>query len=320
MTARKNRFVPHVEVLERRWCPAFTVFQQGGTLILTGNSDVANGNADDTVQIDCDGNGTMIVSSAQTMINQPSGTFAHTLTKSGVNRVVVRGNLGDDFVGFRLTGALNQPLDLWIDLGHHSDSANLDFTAGIAARLTCTVLGGYGADDVVMMFGDVSDRVTCRSFLGADDDSLLTVFAGALSANTFRFDASGGYGDDILRFEGIGLNIAAGTTLDLRLYEDFGAGNISIDYEGELDGTLRLLANGGFGNDRIDGTVTTIAGSTGKLFAALHGWTGDDEMTLNVVNLSGSTAFISALLDGGSGKDGYQVTANVVKRNAEIPL
>ncbi len=238
----------------------------------------------------------------------------------GISRIVVRSMNGDDFVDFRLTGALTQALELQIDLGDGNDTANLDFTAGIAAPLKTTLYGGAGADDVSEAFGDASAKISARTRLGSGDDSLLALFSGTLSGSNFMFDANGNSGDDIMLFDGSDLNIASGTTLDLRLYEGAGAGEISVDYQGQLDGTLRLIANGGFGNDRIDANLTTTAGSTGKLKALVHGWSGNDELTLQVVNSSGSSALVSALFDGGSGQDGYFATANVIKRNAEVAL
>jgi hypothetical protein len=281
MPARNHYFVPRVEALERRWCPSLAVRVDGAILSLSpGNPE-----SDDTLLIRDDGAGNVVLDSVDMQI--PVSPYAvDSFSATGIGQIVVRAGPDDDYVDFRLTGKLTSSLDLEIDLGDADNNiANLDFTAGIAAPLTMNVFGGAGNADIIESFGDVSAGVTAHTFLGSGDSSLLANFGGTLSGGSFLFEADGGPGNDRMSFQGNGLTIANGTTLDLRFYEGVGPNVVSIDYQGVLDGSLSLLNNGAVGGDRVDANLTLADGSKGgSLNAPLNGWSGHDEGTLEVVN------------------------------------
>ncbi|MSR55910.1 MAG: hypothetical protein EXS09_21955 [Gemmataceae bacterium] len=97
----------------------------------------------------------------------------------------------------------------------------------------------------------------------------------------------------------------------LSLGGDGGNDNITVDYDGELDGELDLSADGQDGNDTVAVNFQLDAGSRGKIdcpdnpddgFAArVTGGFGDDNLRFAIRLASGVTADVNAIVDGGFG-------------------
>jgi hypothetical protein len=113
-------------------------------------------------------------------------------------------------------------------------------------------------------------------------------------------------------------SIAAGARADVRVEGDGGNDTINVAFSGELDGELRLRADGDDGDDTITGTVALAAGSTGRLDAEVRGGNGNDRLTLNVTGDTGALDSFEARIDGGDGTDTFTATANVRLREVEV--
>src|SRR5262249_52444785 len=93
-------------------------------------------------------------------------------------------------------------------------------------------------------------------------NEIMKVDAGG-GSDTLRVNAAGVAGNrvNIASTASLQLNMIAGSDFDL-----FDAGDtISVDYQGELDGKLRLKEDGGLGGDNLRALLTLDAGSTGQV-------------------------------------------------------
>src|SRR5262249_32620961 len=139
---------------------------------------------------------------------------------------------------------------------------------------------------VTNVFYNGADRVDTVTYnqgtstQGADNNSdfFLHVGLGAnRSGTTDRFTANvfgdvkhtlglivdGGAGRDRIDINANhDTDVSAGAKLIVRVLGEGGNDNITIDYDGELDGKLDLLASGGDDNDLIAANVNLDAGST----------------------------------------------------------
>ena len=106
-------------------------------------------------------------------------------------------------------------------------------------------------------------------------------------------------------------DVRAGSLLYIHVGGDDGNDNITVDYDGELDGKLDLQAEGNWGNDIVAVNLHLDAGSSGKVLgsddpdhggaAVVTGDLGDDNLTFAVRLAAGATAQVNAIVDGGFG-------------------
>jgi hypothetical protein len=295
-----GRFVPQLEVLEDRHCPSF-IGVQGHTLLILGDPTA------DTVSIMDSGNGTI------------SGTInGQSAAGTDINHVVVHTRGGDDTLTYTLTNPLTSPLNLQIDMGSGNDTATLDFSPGITnTRLKVDFTGGKGNDTLTTKFGAITNsELYFRSNLGKGNDTFDNTLLGSIVGDSaVRFLVHGGKGADTLGFHADSTNIDSGAKLDVNLLGGKGNDTINVDYQGVLNGELRLNANGGPGDDTVNANLTLNAGSSGELRGQVRGGPGNDTLTFNVFDNSGGTADVDAFIDGGPGADTITHTPNVkVKR------
>jgi len=292
----RARFVPQLEALEDRNCPSF-IGVRGNTLLIMGDPTA------DTVSITDNGNGTI------------TGTIdGQSATGTTINHVVVHTRGGDDTLTYTLTSPLTSPLHLQIDMGSGNDSATLDFSPGVMdTRLKVDFTGGNGNDTLTTMFGAVTNsKVNFRSNLGKGDDTFdNTLLGNIVGDSAVRFLVQGGKGADTLGFHAANTNIDAGAKLDVNLFGGKGNDTINVDYQGVLNGKLRLNADGGPGDDTITANLTLNAGSTGELRGHMRGGPGNDTLTFNVIDNSGGMADVDAFVSGGPGMDTITNTPNV---------
>ena len=293
---RAARFVPQLEALEDRNCPSF-IGVHGHTLLIIGDPTA------DMVSVTDSGNGTV------------TGTIdGQSATGTTINHVVVHTRGGDDTLTYTLTNPLTSPLHLQIDMGAGNDTATLDFSPGVSSsRLKIDFNGGKGDDTLTTMFGDItSSRVNFRADLGKGADTFdSTLLGNVIGDSAVRFLVNGSTGDDTIGVHAANTNIDANARVDLDLLGGKGNDTINVDYQGVLNGKLRLNANGGPGDDTINANLTLNAGSTGELRGRVRGGPGNDTLTFNVVDNSGGTADVDASVSGGPGADTIISTPNV---------
>jgi hypothetical protein len=98
-----------------------------------------------------------------------------------------------------------------------------------------------------------------------------------------------GNGKDSFTLNAKAVNIAAAAMVDVKVDGCDGADHVDIDYDGQILGTLKVVARGGTdGANGISENITAEAGSTGNVYARVRAGTAKDHLTLNVYDKSGS--------------------------------
>jgi hypothetical protein len=282
------------------------VFAAGGALVVFGTK------ADNTIHITDDGNGGVSVT--------VDGGAASSFT--GIKNIVVHGRDGNDTVNYQLTGPATLGTHLNLHLGNGNDTATLDFAAGVnSPRLKVDLDGGKGNDTVNATFGELtSGNVYFRANLGDGDDTFTGTLNGdVLAGAKLRVKVAGHKGNDTFTLNAAGADVAAEALLALDFDGDKGTDTFNVTYQGKVEGTLRLEAEGGKDNDTATVNLTLDTGSTGRVSAEVEGDKGDDNLTLNVnLTTATDTATVKAVLDGGKGTDTGVATDNVLKKGIEL--
>lgn len=292
----RSLFTPKLESLEDRCCPA-TIVSLFGTLTIVGNSQA------DTIVLNDDGQGGI------------TGTVnGQAVSASNVRSVVIATGGGNDTVEYTLDGTRTKVLALSISLGGGNNEATVDFGAGITATVaSVAVAGGSGIDNVSATFGEMSNSILAfSSGLGGGNDTLeANVVGDVLGTSKAAFAVDGFSGNDDITFNALGVNVDAGARLAMSLLGGTGGDTVAANYQGTLDGVLRVTLDGGFGNDTVGAELTVDAASTGKVNAIVNGSANDDTLTLNLIDNSGLLEAVTALLDGGFSFDTCTATSNV---------
>jgi len=203
--------------------------------------------------------------------------------------------------------------------GTSTQSVNLTRTFGLRVDL------GYLFDS-----NDV-DKFTANVF----GDVRSTGDFGNLHGHSLGFEINGGADADRIDFNFHDTDVTFGSALNVEANGVNGNDNITVDYDGELDGPLNLNVHagnlyGGFDNDVVAVNLLLDAGSTGAVAgngpggaAIVTGDLGDDTLRFAVTQASGSHATVNALIDGGYNPFDHDVgthTSNVQTTNLEQTL
>jgi hypothetical protein len=192
---------------------------------------------------------------------------------------------------------------------------------------------GTTRDIVEVRLGRVQNAdVSVKACLFGGDDQFGATLKGDLVGTAHvTLDAEGGAEKDKLTVDAAtDVDVGPDARLDVLLHggyrnywhQDFEStdqDNLSVDYHGELDGTLRLDLDGGAAGDGVSAEVALDLGSTGFLDATLKGSSGDDSMAFWLQDHSGAVTYLSAEMDGGSGVDTWMwwTSAGVQKQHFE---
>jgi hypothetical protein len=242
-------------------------------------------------------------------------------------------------VGVRQVGDLliirgdNKPNRIIINDNGTGAKHNIQVTAGNGSTFTSgntpvdeiIVRTGRGGDTVnYNLTGNTSSAMTVDVHLGGGKDT----FNGSLNGHTllsganYKLNVRGGDGrNDLDFFGGQGAAINAGASLSVNESGGDDADNLSIAYDGVLNGKLNFHLYGRGGNDTLSANVNIHSGSTGTLGVAgddatLSGGPGNDTLTY-LVHTNGSAADVFALANGGAGTDTATHTKNVTAVNIE---
>jgi hypothetical protein len=165
----RQRYVPHLEVLEDRRLLAVKCKLIGSTLQIIGDG---NPNA---VMIADNGTGNTGNFAGTSIDGFDCSSFSGVnLNNTIVNNVVVTTNKASDSVTYNLTGTVSTPRNITVELGDGGDtfmfnaSQNINATTGVLALLVC---GGDG------------------------NDTINTTYSGELNG-TFEYTVEGGKGND----------------------------------------------------------------------------------------------------------------------------
>jgi hypothetical protein len=149
---------------------------------------------------------------------------------------------------------------------------------GSSANLQIKDLGGKGADVLAVLLGGTQDigSTVGVTFFGNDGNDLAL----------------------ILDFE----SIQVGATATFDLHGQKGNDQIGVLYQGQLNGTLKVNADGGPDNDLIDVEFNLLSGSNfGSLTSSVNGGPGNDRVTDLVHKLAADTTTVDEKADGGPG-------------------
>ncbi len=303
---RARRFVPRLEALEDRSCPAF-ISQTGSVLFIVGD-DSPNAVA---VFTDGAGNYNASVSSF--------GTPA-AATAVGVDRVMISTLGGSDALLFAPTSTLAVNTLVTIDQGIGDDQANLNFSAPLVRSLTVSYVGNVGNDFLLARFGAVLNTgLFFSADLGNGNDLFDSVVGGDVTGGSrVLVQAFGGFGNDQMAIRAGVIGIAPASSVLFGL-DGLADNDLAfINFLGEADGELRIGVVGGIGNDVVAANVGLSSLSTGAVAVFADGGVGNDVLQVNVP-VVGTINLIASLfrLDGGLGLDRCLATPNVFVINCE---
>ncbi len=290
--------------------PAVTTPAPTASVTVSGNSvKVVDSNVGDTITVTDSGAGAVnvTITNGTTTVASGSGT--------GITRVNINATGGGDTVNYTygtpltvtaaLKSALKSPArttfngeSISLNLGKGTNTANLDFSAGVSANLNLDVDVSGGANKVTETFGAVANATLKSEFEGyGTGGDTFSATVGSLTAAKAFFDVYGSGGTDNLSVHGVG-DIAADSLLGVFLgagggdcrSRAGGGDTLTFDYTGTLLGKLGVATRGAGGNETIAQNITLNAGSTGSLYAVESAGrsTVANSLTLNVTDNSGS--------------------------------
>lgn len=304
--AKTNGFRPKLEALEDRWCPsAATVSVHQGVML------VRTAHANDTVAITDDGLGHVSATISGADNDSASGDHIHA--------IVVRANRGSDSITYQLTGTMTKSEDLFLFLNHGHDSVTLNFSAGVAAdHLGVHIVDHGGHDAVTTTFGAITDT-TLRfgaSFFRGDDSLTLNLNGNISGSADARFAAHGFRGNDVFQVNAPAVNVDTAANLGINLDGHRGNDQMTVAYEGQIDGNLKIDVHGHRGNDTATVNITADKLSNGDVTARVSGDFGNDTLTLDVNDNSGNGGpstlhHLSARIRKSHGSDTVEHTPNV---------
>ena len=186
------------------------------------------------------------------------------------------------------------------------------------SRLRDATFGGGKNDKFVGHVGGnlVNSFLLLQATAGGGGDKLLGSMAGSLNGSSFLgFLYKGGTGKDQINIDATN-SVAIGPLAQLTMQADGGsqADNVTVGYEGQMQGALFLNAAGSAGNDHVKAAVAfdgvsngllfgPISPNSGKSAAQVIGGGGKDHLFFEV-DLSGTLKPTSAAeIDGGPGVD-----------------
>lgn len=339
-SATKN-FYPTIEHLEERENPAVDFVLAGDILSIT---QVGFFPANDTVSIVDDGKGGLKVTA-----NFKAGGFStKDFTALGpITTVNLNLKGGADKVSYELTGVATKDLTLNGKLGTGLFDKNDTFKADLGnnvlkANRTFEMDGRAGNDTFsITNVGNVGNAAdsTATPPVAATTPTLKATFDGGFDKDTASVTLNGDiFGTVDLTFNGQGDGSLFKTldkcTLDATNDVDIAKGgklsvtttraNVTIDYQGEVDGNIVVNSSGnsGFflgGRDTLKATFTVDADSNttggGDITGTLDGKSGNDDLTFLVFNNSGPaglTTVTNAIANGGFGKDTGLITGALI--------
>jgi hypothetical protein len=202
--------------------------------------------------------------------------------------------------------------------GTSTQSANLRRNFGLRVDLGYLFDGNDADKFVANVFGDVG-------FFNSQ----------GVHARSLGFEVNGGAEADRIDFNFHDTDVRAGSTLAIEANGVNGNDNITVDMDGEVDGTLKLDVHagnlmGGFDNDTVAVNILLDSGSSGSVAgngpggsAIVTGDLGDDTLRFAITQAAGSHASVNALLDGGFNLGDHDIgrhTVNVRVDGIEDPI
>ncbi len=296
---RSGQFHPQLESLEGRCCPSLAV--QGHTFNVIGTS------GDDQILLRDGGHGNVTATIVDAQGHKSS------FSASGVQRIVINAQGGDDRINYALTASLTAAEQIVINAGSGDNQINLDFSKGISApSLGLQIQGGTGDDTLSATFGSIlNTNLSFKGDLGSGFGHATVLLAGDVKGNakvTIALLAGAGFDGMSIQERG---NIGAAAQVSLKAQGGSQSSTVHIDYTGKLDGKLTIEALGSLNADWLESTINLTPGSTGYLTVHENGGRGDDLLVLLVHDKGSQLKLRDALADGGSGTSYSIHTGNV---------
>jgi hypothetical protein len=305
----RQRFTPHVQALEERWCPATSLPSSKFGFAVSANVLTINGDANaNMVTVFDDGQGGIwakITTTGKKLIQ----------TFKGIDALHVNTMAGNDSFTYALTGPAKKNINMNVNLGPGNNRANLDLLRDMVGRqVNINVQGGAGNDQVWLQAGMLlNTTLNCNVALGLGNNA----FNGFLNSDllghsTANIMASASGGSNLLLMNAHHVNVAQGSAINIGLQGGSGQDIIATDYLGELDGMLTVRHHGGGGNDQQTVKIAAEPGSIGRIDSLTSGDAGDDKFFVSFLDHSadgpgmlhrarGKLASVKIVADGGTG-------------------
>jgi hypothetical protein len=167
------------------------------------------------------------------------------------------------------------------DNGRGTVAATIDGHSATGRHINRVIVDtGAGTDQVsYRMTGALAGSETVLVDLGSGNDTATLDFSPGVRSGRLAVAVEGAgtpTGSVTLG------SIAAGALAQVLVEANQGPGNLSVTFDGRLDGSLSVHADGGDGNDTLAVNATVAGGSTGSLRALVEGNGGTNNLTLNV--------------------------------------
>jgi hypothetical protein len=226
---------------------------------------------------------------------------------SGSN-LIINGDRGDNVIVLSNDGTANAG-----NITGTCDGQTLAALTGGASGTTfinkIIINAGRGHDSVTYtLTGDAAVSTAVFAHLGQGNDRFTANLDGRaiLDGVTVDIRARGGDGDDNLSVSAVNAgveSIGTGSKLRIDLDGNPGRDTINVIYQGEVDGSLVVLADGGPKDDTIAVSIQLSALDEpdepgGSVLARVRGGSGHDNVTLNVTQDVATDAYaINARID-----------------------
>jgi len=202
-------------------------------------------------------------------------------------------------------------VDIDASLGDGANSMTLDLD-GVGkfnqANVTVSIVGGKNVDTVAVNLhddiggGTLASALLINVALGDGNDAFTAGFDH--SGLGFRVDNTsvasiavrGGNGNDTLIAKGVGtpvpIRIDQDGLLDINLKGDAGDDTVNVDFGTQdaliLEGSIRVVTDGGAGNDKVTALFANTAATTGKYDVTVLGGAGIDQVTFALATNGGT--------------------------------
>ncbi len=274
----KSVFRPCVEGLEARWTPTVTLYENG--LIAVHGANAAN---EITVFDNQEQDAFVIREGEDTFLFKSSEVRTITIYTGDSNDVVEYFVQGNKFTYAK---------DIFVTTYGGTDTVRVDIgneDIVIKDDIRVGIITGNGVDNSFVAFSATDEvNIEVSTDMGLGDDYSAVYFMGALEDNTNVFvDMRGSFGDDIMHVGASVSDMDGNGDFNLNMFGEQDNDTLSFIYEGEMDGDMNVVLDGGIGDDTVDSSATFNLGSSGNVRLDTFGRQGNDTVSNVIFDFSG---------------------------------
>jgi hypothetical protein len=170
--------------------------------------------------------------------------------------------------------------------------------------------------DGVTLLADTARRLRIRTQRGSDTVNIL--LDGSTLDRAVQLDVDLGSGADSASFKAVDAVIGEAGVFEMLVKGSSSGDSLVWEFDGELDGLLRLAVNGGPQRDALYASTLLGAGSTGRAELTLLGASHDDDLSNVFRDESAGGAAAVVALDGGDDIDHCLSSVGAVENSCEL--